>query len=80
MKLLEWSLTDFQDFRDEKNLVGRDYKMETFVVKVVTESDWVGIAEITFAQKSLRWANWPQNLLLWGWGCERRVADHTQLT
>ena len=39
MKLLEWSRTDFQDFRDEKNLVGRDYKMETFVVKVVRESD-----------------------------------------
>ena len=63
MKLLEWSRTDFQDFRDEKSLVGRDYKMETFVVKVVRESDWVGIAEITFAQKSLRWANWPQNPL-----------------
>ena len=31
--------------------------MGTFVVKVVTESDYVGIAEITFAQKSLRWAN-----------------------
>ena len=39
MKLLEWSRTDFQDFRDEKNLVSRDYKMGTFVVKVVTESD-----------------------------------------
>ena len=39
MKLLEWSRTDFQDFRGEKNLLGRDYKMGTFVVKVVTEKD-----------------------------------------
>lgn len=39
INLVEWSRTDFQDFRSEKNLVGKDYKMETFVVKVVTESD-----------------------------------------